>query len=305
VILPDELGELARPHPRRQRGVGREPWLGLRVGGIEQRIHDLSLPHAPEASLPRVELALLAVWCFLVAFGGGLVGLVLGNLRLPVVLLIASSPAAGAGANIAISAVAAGTAAATHVRAGRINWRLFAWMAPPSIAGAVAGGYLSGVLPSRALLLAIAAVLFASGIAMLRGGARARTTPAPQGEPRLNIPVAVASGAGIGLLGGIVGLILGSLRMPALLKLVGETPARAVGTNVAVGFFVGIAGALGHLPTAAPDFAPILVGGAASIPGALLGARLTGRLSERQLLRAIGAVLLVAAAGMVVEALVR
>jgi uncharacterized membrane protein YfcA len=253
-----------------------------------------------------VELALLAVWCFVVALGGGLVGLVLGNLRLPLVLLVASSPAAGAGANIAISAVAAATAAVTHVRAGRVNWRLFAWMAPPSILGALAGGYLSGALPERALLLAIAAVLLSSGIGMLRSSDRPpRRAAASEGEHALDIPVAVASGAAIGLLGGIVGLILGSLRMPALLRLVGEAPFRAVGTNVAIGFFVGIAGALGHLPNAAPDLAPILVGGAASIPGALLGSRLTGRLSERQLIHAIGVVLLIAGTSMVVEAIVR
>ena len=61
-------------------------------------------------------------------------GLVLGNIRLPAVLLVASSPAAGAGANIGVSGVAALTAAAAHIHAGRINWRLFAWMAPPSMA---------------------------------------------------------------------------------------------------------------------------------------------------------------------------
>jgi uncharacterized membrane protein YfcA len=252
-----------------------------------------------------VDLALLAVWCFLVALGGGLVGLVLGNLRLPVVLLVASSPAAGAGANIAISAVAAGTAAIAHIRAGRINWRLFAWMTPPSIVGAVVGGYLSGVLPERALLILIAAVLLFSGIGMLRSGAPSRREPRDGEHQRLDVPAAVASGAAIGVLGGMVGLILGSLRMPALLRLVGEVPFKAVGTNVSVGFCVGIAGALGHLPNAAPDLAPILVGGAASIPGALLGARLTGRLSEVQLIRAIGIVLLIAAASMVVEAMVR
>jgi uncharacterized protein len=250
-----------------------------------------------------MDLVLLAVWCFVVALGGGLVGLVLGNLRLPVVLLIASSPAAGTGANIAISAIAAGTAAAAHIRAGRINWRLFGWMAPPSIAGAVAGGYLSGVLPSRALLLVIAAVLLSSGVGMLRSRPPQRRELAPGVPPALDVPAAVASGAVIGLLGGIVGLILGSLRMPALLRLVGEVPVRAVGTNVAIGFLVGIAGALGHLPNGAPDLTPILVGGAASIPGALLGSRLTGRLSERQLIRVIGVVLLIAAASMIVEAI--
>src|SRR5205807_9281619 len=91
-----------------------------------------------------LEYVAFTLWCFAVALGGGLVGLVLGNLRLPAVLLVASSPAAGAGANIGISAVAAGAASVAHLREGRVNWRLFAWLAPPSIAGAVAGGYVSG-----------------------------------------------------------------------------------------------------------------------------------------------------------------
>ena len=55
-----------------------------------------------------MDYVLFAAWCFLVALGGGLVGLVLGNIRLPAVLLLSSSPAAGTGANIGISAVAAG-----------------------------------------------------------------------------------------------------------------------------------------------------------------------------------------------------
>ena len=35
-----------------------------------------------------MDYVLLAAWCFLVALGGGLVGLVLGNIRLPAVLLL-------------------------------------------------------------------------------------------------------------------------------------------------------------------------------------------------------------------------
>ena len=54
------------------------------------------------------------------------------------------------------------------MRAGRINWRLFAWMAPPSVLAALAGGYLSGLLPGEALLVVIAAVLVYSGIDLLR-----------------------------------------------------------------------------------------------------------------------------------------
>lgn len=227
-------------------------------------------------------------------------GLVLGNIRLPAVLLVASSPAAGAGANIGVSGVAAFTAAAAHIRAGRINWRLFAWMAPPSMAGAVVGGWLSGAIPDQALLLAIGALLLYFGIDLLRPTG-ASTEPAR--SERLDIRAAVVTGAAIGLIGGFVGLILGSLRMPALLRYVGETPTRAVGTNLAVGVCVGVAGVIGHAPEGV-DWDVLAICSAASIPGALLGARLTGRLSERALLRAIGAVLVAAGATTILQALV-
>lgn len=253
--------------------------------------------------MSAIELSGFAVWCFLVALSGGLVGLVLGNLRLPAVLLLASSPATAGGANIAISGVAAATAAVAHVRAGRINWRLFAWMAPPSVVGALVGGYLAGHVGDTALLLGIAAVLIYSGIDLLRWEPRARA-PEPEVESQLDIRAAVWSGLAIGLLGGLVGLILGTLRMPALLRLVGERAARAVGTNLTVGVCVGVAGLLGHLPDAAPDWDLLAVGAAASIPGALLGARLTGRLSERQLIRAIAIAVLVAGAAAAVQAVV-
>jgi uncharacterized membrane protein YfcA len=253
------------------------------------------LPRAP------VDYVLFMLWCFTVAVAGGLVGLVLGNIRLPFTLLIAASAGAGTGANLLISAAAAGTAAIAHIRAGRINWRLFWWMAPPSVAAAILGGYLSGVLPRDALLAVIAVVLLYSSFDLSRW-TPPRRGPDDGAPVDLDIPAAVGAGAVIGLLGGVVGLILGSLRMPALLKIVGERPSRAAGTNVAVGFWVGVFGAIGHLPSAPPDWKVAGLGAAASIPGALIGARLTGRLSEIQLVRAIAAVLFVAGIATAIEA---
>jgi uncharacterized protein len=252
-------------------------------------------------SRPPVDYVLFMVWCFTVAAAGGLVGLVLGNLRLPATLLLASSAAAGTGANLIISAAAAGTAAIAHVRAGRINWRLFAWMTPPSVAGAVAGGYLSGVLPRSALLAIIAGVLLYSSFDLARWTPPTRSTQ-DGAEPDLDIAAAVGLGVLIGVLGGVVGLILGSLRVPALLKFVGELPSRAAGTSLAVGFWVGIFGAIGHLPSDPPDWTVAGLGAAASIPGALMGARLTGRLSELELVRAIAAILLVAGIATAIQA---
>ena len=242
-------------------------------------------------------LAAVAAWCFVVALIGGAVGLVFGNIRLPAIVAVASSPAAGAGANVGISGVAATAAAIVHIRAGRIDWRVFAWMAPPSMVGAVAGGYASGLLPDEALLVTIGAALLYFGVRMLRPSERPRRDE--QAGP--SIPGIVLSGLGIGLLGGLIGLILGALRMPALLRWVGGSAHQAVGTNLAVGVCVGVAGVLGHTP-AGVDWGLLAIGGAASIPGALLGSRLTGRLSEPALLRGIGAMLVVAGGAMLVQA---
>ena len=244
-------------------------------------------------------LVAVGLWCFVTALAGGLVGLVLGNIRLPVLVLAASSPAAGAGANIGVSAVAALASATAHIRAGRIDWRLFAWMAPPSMVGAVAGGLLSGVVPGNALLVVIGLTLLAFGVDLVRSKPDGRRAN-PGG---FSARAAILTGALIGVLGGFVGLILGALRLPALLRFVGAEPFRAVGTNAAVGFCLGVAGVFGHLPGGV-DWTLLGVGAVTSVPGAIVGARLTGRLDERQLFRAVGVVLLVAGTAMILQGII-
>jgi uncharacterized membrane protein YfcA len=194
--------------------------------------------------------------------------------------------------------VAALTAAVTHIRAGRIDWRVFAWMAPPSVIAAVVGGLLATEVPGDVLLAVIGAALLAFGVDLLRP----RAPNASRGR-RVSRRAAIVSGALIGLLGGFVGLILGSLRIGALIRFVGGDTFRSVGTNVAVGFCLGVAGVLGHL-RGGVDWELLAIGAAASVPGALVGARLTGRLDEQQLLRTVGCVLLVAGAALLVQAFV-
>jgi uncharacterized membrane protein YfcA len=247
-----------------------------------------------------LELAALAVWSFLVAAAGGVAGLVLGNLRLPVVVALASSPAAGAGANVTISGISALTSSLAHMRAGRIDWRLLFWLAPTSLAGGVVGGLISGELPSRLLLGAIAVVVLYGAVEVARGPARAE-----DGKPRSRSRVvlnALVVGFGVGVLGGIVGLVLGTLRLPALMRWVGVGAQESIGTNSAAGVLVAIGGLVGHLPSGI-DWALVAVGGGASIPGALIGARLVGHLDERELLRVVAAVLVVAGLAMLATAL--
>jgi uncharacterized protein len=232
-------------------------------------------------------LTAVGAWCFLVAFAGALLGLVLGNIRLPVFLLAAGNPAAAGGANIAVSGLSAAAGSLTHIRAKRVDWRLVGWMLPPSVVGALAGGYAAGRLPADVLRVVIGTALLLFGLDLLR---RRHGPAPPRAEP--DVRAAALAGAAIGALGGLIGLILGTLRVPALIRWAGQEPARAVGTNLVVGIAVGAAGLVGHLPGGV-DWRLLAVGGATSVPGALLGSRYTGRLTPAALLRAIGVILVV------------
>src|SRR5262249_6387465 len=145
----------------------------------------------------------------------------------------------------------------THIRAGRVDWRLVGWMLPPSVVGAIAGGFAAGHLPAHVLRIVIGSALVLFGVDLLRP--RRTLAPAPPPEPRRG--AAGVAGLVIGAIGGLIGLILGTLRVPALIRWVREEPVRVVGTNLVVGIAVGAAGLLGHVPNGV-DWTLLVVGGA-------------------------------------------
>jgi hypothetical protein len=242
-----------------------------------------------------LELALAFGASFVAGYLGSAVGLVLGTLRLPAMVLLAGDATAGAGTNIAISTASAAAGGLRHYREGRVDRRVVAWMAPPSIAGAVVGALYGDTVPERLLLGGVAAVLAWNGIDLLFRPVRER----PRAEPR--VAPAVALGFLIGVVGGALGVILGTLRMPALLGAVGLTARSAVGTNLVVGFLLGLAGFAAHAAQLQVEWGLLGAGLAGALPGAWLGARLTGRVSEEALRRAIGVALLVVAGAFAVD----
>jgi uncharacterized membrane protein YfcA len=221
---------------------------------------------------------------------------VLGTLRLPVILAFSASPSTAAGTNILVSAAAATTGAVRHVRAGRVDWRIVAWMLPPSVAGAVAGGLLGHLVPEQLLLGGVAVVLGWNGIDLLFRPVRGRVLERPR------LWLASFFGFLIGVVGGALGVILGTLRMPALLGPVGLSPAKAVGTNLVVGAFVGVFGFAAHASRLEVEWRLLAVGLAGGIPGAWLGARVAGKISETTLRRGLGTALLLVAVVFAVEA---
>jgi uncharacterized protein len=227
-----------------------------------------------------------------------MLGLVLGTLRLPFIVLATGSPLAAAGTNIAISAAAAGAGALRHAREGRVDWRVVAWIAFPSVAGAVAGALLADSVSESLLYWLIAAVLLWSAIDLARRPVAARP------RARLRLGRGTVLSFFIGLLGGAVGVILGTLRMPTLIRAVGMDFRRAAGTNLVTGFLLGVAGFATHAVERGIDWSVLGAGLAGAIPGGWLGARATGRISEDALRIALGVVLVLVAIAFAVQALV-
>ena len=71
---------------------------------------------------------------------------------------------------------------------------------------------------------------------------------------------------------------------------------RAAGTNLVVGFLLGLAGFVTHVERGGIDWDILLAGLAGAIPGGWLGARATGKVDEDVLRIVLGAVLVLVGA---------
>ncbi len=244
-----------------------------------------------------IKLILAALIGFLVGILGGMVGLVLGSLRLPAVYAVIPSPHIVAGTALGINTLAAFVSAAKHCKAGRIDLYVFLFMGSFSWVGAFLGGYFCGLIPPGILLIMIGAVLIHSGVTLFREKKKESkkvevvTKKAEKGK----IIGASFWGFVVGVIGGMVGLILGELRLPVMLKRLKMDPRIAAGTNVTIGFFSGLFGFVGHVLHGNFDIIVLVAMGSASMVGAYVGAHLTGVVKRETLMKAIGATLILIA----------
>ena len=249
---------------------------------------------------------LLTVISFAVGILGGFVGLALGTIRLPAMLLLGMAAPIAGGTNILVSGLASLTGAIRHLREGRVNMRIVLVMGVPAFIGAFLGGFLSDDAPTGVLMLFAGLLVFWQGVEFLimareRSGEDATDTNLFGGElsgsagmftpGRMSAEAGI--GFGVGLLGGAVGLILGSIRLPALIRILRVDPRIAAGTNLFIGVLIGASGWIGHVVEGKVDYALLVPMGAAAMIGSYYGAKLTGKVRLVNLILAMGLVLLV------------
>ena len=254
------------------------------------------------------QAALLTAFSFAVGVLGGFVGLALGTIRLPMMLLLGMAAPIAGGTNILVSGLASLAGAARHWREGRVNLRIVLVMGVPACIGALIGGFMSDAAPTGLLIALAGLLVFWQGVEFLimvrerskSGDDQALFGGELSGSAGMFTPGRVSAeagiGLGVGLLGGAVGLILGSIRLPALIRILRVDPRIAAGTNLFIGVLIGASGWVGHVINGQVDYALLALMGAAAMVGSYYGAKLTGRVRLNGLLLAMGVVLMVVGA---------
>ena len=250
----------------------------------------MSLPYT---DVPLWQAALLPAVSFGVGILGGFVGLALGT----TVLLLLGFDAAAAGTNIAVSTATAASGSVRHVREGRVDRKVVLLVGVPSMVGAFAAGFASEKVPESVLLGGAGVLVFWQGVEFLARAQLLAAVASDGGDGDsaggVRRAFAAVSGLAIGALGGAVGLILGSLRLPALIRVLRMDPRAAVGTNLTIGFAMGSVGWIGHVSGGHVDYPIMVLMASTAVAGSYIGARFTGKVTLDRLIKVVGAVLLV------------
>ena len=98
-----------------------------------------------------------------------------------------------------------------------------------------------------------------------------------------------------------MGLILGSIRLPTLIRVLRADPRIAAGTNLAIGVVMGALGWIGHAFQGQVDYPMLALMGSAGMVGSYYGASFTGRVQLTTLIKVMGFVMLAVGILLLVE----
>ena len=226
---------------------------------------------------------------FVLSYIGAAAGLILGHLRLPLLVYALGNPIAGASTNLAVSGAGAVAGSYKHVRDRRVSVKVLLLMGLPSALGAVIGVLFFVSINLVWSHVVIGAMLLVSGLELVRAS-RKKKVEGPAGLPgRWVVPGEIGIGLGLGALAAITGLMLGTMRLPMMIRLLRIDPGVAVGSNMVIGCLTAITAAVTAW-AAGGGLHPlsVLIVGPPTILGSYLGARKTGKLSPQSLKRLVG-----------------
>jgi hypothetical protein len=255
------------------------------------------------AELSGIQLTGLAVMSLIVGIVGGIVGIALGVVRLPIMTAIGIDPLIAASTNLFVSVLGSFAGSWPAILQNRIVFRVVIVIGIPAIAGSFIGGLYADLVSRTVLLTLVAVLLVWSSLMMImralsevRGTVKSTEDTDPNaGRGDLNSKTVTREsflGFAIGLIGGAVGLALGVLRMPALIHVLKMKPSLAAGTNLALTILVGSSGFAGHLLRGRLDWLLVAAIGVPAMIGMFAGSKMGGNVDPAKLRLVVGIVLL-------------
>lgn len=248
-------------------------------------------------------LILLTIVSFVLSYFGASVGLVLGNIRLPLLVYALGSPISAVGTNLAISVMGAFAGTYFHMKGGRVNLRLLVSIGVPSMIGAIFSVLALAHAKHEWVKVFIGLILIYSGFQLTKS--KDSSSGEKKQSVRFNLLKEGVIGVALGALSGAVGLMLSSIRLPAMIRVLDIEPKEAVGTNLAISFLTGFVGAVTSLWVSGINLAIIAVVAPATLAGSYLGARFVAKVDPLILRKLLTWTLVITGAFMIAETIRR
>lgn len=184
-----------------------------------------------------------------------------------------------------------------HWRAGNVQLKVALIFGGVAMATSYLGARLAVFVSGTLQLTLLAIVMLVAAAAMLRSSFSTPIGTGATGGPdeahgRMSVALAMAAGAGVGLLTGLVGIGGGFLVVPALVVLGGLPMRQAIGTSLVVIAMNSFAGFLGYMSQVTMPWGFVALFTAVAIAGILAGTWLVRYVSPRALKRAFALFLL-------------
>ncbi|MBI5928010.1 MAG: sulfite exporter TauE/SafE family protein [Chloroflexi bacterium] len=197
------------------------------------------------------------------------------------VYLVGQSPQVAVTTSLAVVGTNSAIGAYFHRNQGTLNWRVALLFGGAGIGMAYLSAGLSQHFAKPLLLTIFACLMLTIGLLMTFA-----PRPATVAKKEMNWIVIVVSGAGVGLLTGLLGVGGGFLIVPALVMLVGLPFQQAVGTSLVVIAMNSFAGFMGHLSHVSLDIGLMMTFIASGFAGTFVGAHYANRIRADHLRQA-------------------
>ena len=165
-----------------------------------------------------------------------------------------------------------------HALLKNVAWKVGLLFSIGGMSGAYMGGRIGATIPATVLMVAFSSMMGLTAFMMLR-----KKKEVIAETRKLNTPMLLAQGLGVGLVTGMVGAGGGFLVVPALVFFAGLEMRKAIGTSLLVIALNTFAGLGGYLHEVSFDWSIAILVSFCAIIGSFLGAHWAHRFSPERL----------------------